>query len=176
RWVEEFVLDLGLCPFAARPWQEGRVRVVASRADTLAEVLAELLDECTSLDEADPGLDEGEQDPSTSLLVLPGHLEEFDEFLDFVLAAEALMEREGQGLRYQLVSFHPRYRFEGVPEDDPANATNRAPWPTLQLLRRSDVRRAVREHPDITGIPLRNMALLRAMASDAGDTGANGGP
>ena len=34
QWVEQLVVGEGLCPFAARPMREGRVRITASDADT----------------------------------------------------------------------------------------------------------------------------------------------
>ena len=41
RWLCDMVVGLNLCPFAARPWKEGRVRLeVASSADFDAAIRA----------------------------------------------------------------------------------------------------------------------------------------
>ncbi len=154
-WVRTFVVRLDLCPFAGGPLRAGRVRFAESAAaepnDALPELLAEL-----------DRLDEGVAD--TTLLVLPRHFDDFDDFLDLVAASEDLLEATGRADTYQLASFHPAYRFADAPTDDPANATNRAPFPALHLLRVADVAKAIDQHPDTESIPDRNIALLRRLA------------
>lgn len=155
-WIEAFVVGLDLCPFAAGPLRAGRVRVTESRADGGAEVLAELLGELELL--------EADDEVETSLLVIPQLGLSFDDFLDLVGAAEGLLEVTGKDGSFQLAHFHPDYAFDGAPEDDPANATNRAPHPTIHVLRVDSVSRAVDSHPDAEGIPARNVELLRRRA------------
>ena len=157
RWIEEFVLGLDLCPFAAGPWAREAVRVRAVRVDSVEAAVAELLHEATVL---------AEDGAETSLLVLAGPLAAgFDAFLDLLALAEEVFDTQGPGATIQLVGFHPQYVFGDAPIDDPAHATNRSPHPTIHLLRRADVARAVAGHPDIAGIPRRNQALLRALAA-----------
>ena len=71
--------------------------------------------------------------------------------------AEALLEEYDYDGIYQIASFHPEYLFAGAKRDAPANYTNRAPYPTLHLLRESSLDRAIDSHPDIDGIPQRNI-------------------
>lgn len=153
-WVRDFVVRHDLCPFAAGPLRAGRVRFAECADDPLESLLDEI-----------ERLDAGEAD--TTLIVLRGFAD-FEDFLDLVAAAEELLEATGLESTYQLASFHPDYRFADAPPDDPANATNRAPHPTLHLLRVADVSRAVDAHPDPEGIPSRNVALLRALAQGEG--------
>ncbi|MCB9760338.1 MAG: DUF1415 domain-containing protein [Alphaproteobacteria bacterium] len=155
-WVEDFVVRLDLCPFAAGPLRAGRVRFVRCDAADASGVLDALIEEAARLD--------GAGGPDTTLLVLPGGFSAFDDFLDLIDLSEDLMHKAGYDGVLQLAAFHPAWVFADAPPDDPANATNRAPWPTLHLLRWADVRRAVDHHPDTTAIPRRNADLLRALA------------
>ena len=164
-WLERIVIGLDLCPFARAPMEAGRVRITGSRADDLATLGAELMHEFEILTEPNPGAD-------TSLLVIPELLASFDDFLDAVGLAEALIEQSGNTGRLQLAHFHPHYAFDGVPEDDPANRTNRAPHPVLHILRWDQVREAMNPHPDVGRIPTRNQALLRGMSTLPPLTGA----
>ena len=158
-WVRDFVIALDLCPFAAGPLGRGAVRVVASRGADVAELLAELLDEVEVLLE---GVAE------TTLLVVPQLGLGFEDLLDISELAEDLLEQQGLGGEIQLVAFHPDYVFaDGDGPDDPANATNRSPFPTLHLLVAAEVEAVIQDHPDIASIPTRNVALLRRLAEES---------
>lgn len=150
-WVREVVVGLGLCPFAAAPMGSGEVQFLTSRGDGDAEILAELLLLMRSLDEG--------PSPSTALLVIPGL--PWEGFLDLVAMAEGLLELEGYEGTYQLATFHPEYVFADAEPDDPANGTNRAPHPAIQVLRATEVERAVEAFGDTATIFERNIALMR---------------
>lgn len=158
RWVDQVVVGLDLCPFAASPLRAGTVRLVGSRAAEPEEVLAEVLLEAEGLRTGGAG--------TTTLLVLPRHGRDFDDFLDLVAASEDLLAHTGLSEHVQLAHFHPDYVFADAEPEDPANATNRAPWPTLHLLRVTDVAQAIAQHGATEEIPQRNAALLRRLARD----------
>jgi len=63
----------------------------------------------------------------------------------------------------QLVGFHPDYCFAGVEETDPANYTNRSPYPMFHLIRQDELAAALESWPDPESIPRRNVALLREL-------------
>jgi hypothetical protein len=150
-WVREVVVGLGLCPFAAAPLAADEVRIVSSRGDGDAEVLAELLQQMRLMDEG--------ASPSTTLLVIPGL--GWEDFLDLTAMAEGLIEVHGYEGTYQLATFHPEYLFADAEPDDPAHRTNRAPHPTLQVLRSHEVQRAIEAFGDTAAIFERNIALMR---------------
>jgi uncharacterized protein len=159
RWLAEVVVGLDLCPFARVPWEGGKVAVVVAEVTDLEAMLTEVLMAATALLRGPH---------ETTLLVLPwAGLARFEDLLDAVDLAEALLDRSGHTDRVQLVGFHPDYRFADADPDDPANATNRSPHPMVHLLRRADVARAAATHPDVEGIPARNIALLRELGEDA---------
>jgi hypothetical protein len=159
-WLERVVIGLGLCPFAEQPFASGRVRLVISSARDNGGLLREIHAALADLHQAAPG------DVETTLIAVPGLLGAFDDFLDFLDTADAMLDESGWRGLFQLASFHPDYRFADAPDDDRANYTNRAPCPLLHLLREASVTRAVEAVDDPAAIPKRNARLLREM-SDA---------
>ena len=155
-WVRRFVIGLGMCPFAALPFHQGTVFTVECPEATTEAAFYWAGAQVRGLLATPPTAVE------TVLLVFSGNdLLSFDAFLDFVAELEYLLEASGTSEEVQLAHFHPTYRFAGVPADDPGNATNRSPYPTVQLLRVKSVTAAVAAHGRPEKIPQRNVALLR---------------
>lgn len=157
-WLEQAVLGLGLCPFAAGPWRAGQVRLTVTPAAGQQALLEDLYDELRLLDGDKPDR------PETTLLIAPWVLREFADYNRFLDLAEALLEEFGFAGRYQLASFHPEYRFAGSSSADPANLSNRAPYPILHLLRESSVDRALAGFANPQRIYAANIARLRALS------------
>ena len=158
-WVEHAVIGLNLCPFAKAPWVKGQVRCVVSPSHDPPSLLEELRAELRLLVEADPRKTE------TTLLIVPDQFAEFDDFNDFLDDADAAVEALGLEGTIQIASFHPRYRFAGTAPDDLDNATNRAPYPTLHLLREDSVERAVEAFPEAETIYEANIRTLRELGN-----------
>ena len=159
-WLERAVVGLNLCPFAKAPLVKGQIRFVlceANHTDTLLDVLCEQLH---GLAQADPETIE------TTLVIHPNVLLDFEEFNDFLDAADAAVERLGYEGVIQVASFHPRYRFAGTDEDDIGNASNRSPYPTLHLLREASIERAVAAFPEAETIFEANISTLEALGSE----------
>jgi len=97
------------------------------------------------------------------LLILPQALQEFLDFNDFLEVADAMVEELELGGILQVASFHPRFQFEGTDVDDVTNCTNRAPYPTLHLLREDSIDKAVEAFPEAETIYERNMEVLEQM-------------
>lgn len=152
-WVARFVVARNICPFAGREVRRDTIRYALVRGDDPQGMLHALIDECRRLD-AEPAIE-------TTLMILPDGMSDFEDYLDLLGVAESLLEAEGYAGIYQLASFHPDYVFEGVAADDPANYTNRSPWPMWHLLRESGVEAAVAAYPDPEAIPERNIDALR---------------
>jgi len=118
-------------------------------------ILQFLADEALALKNADP--------QATTLVVIPNGLDEFDDYLDALALADALLADLGFEGVLQIASFHPDYQFEGTDADDVSNWTNRAPFPIFHLLNESSVSHAVDNHPDPDSIPDKNMATLERL-------------
>ena len=156
-WLEKAVIGLNLCPFAKAVHVKQQIRYVVSDATTEQALLADLLHELESLYDADPEVIE------TTLLIHPYVLVEFldyNQFLEIADAAVSELELDGE---IQVASFHPDYQFAGSRPDDMDNFSNRAPYPTLHLLRESSVAKAVAAFPDASKIYERNIDTLRAL-------------
>ena len=69
----------------------------------------------------------------------------------------------------QIASFHPQFQFAGTGRNDISNFTNRAPYPTLHLLREASVDRAVAAFPQAEEIFERNIDSLRQLGHDGWD-------
>ena len=106
------------------------------------------------------------EETDTTLTVHPRVLADFLDYNDFLDTADALVASLGLEGDLQVASFHPRYRFAGTADDDIGNYTNRAPYPTLHLLREDSVSRAVEAFPDPDAIVERNIETLRALGID----------
>ena len=102
----------------------------------------------------------------TTLLIAPNTLADFLDFNDFTARAERKLVRAGFDGVFQLASFHPQFQFAGTENGDITNATNRAPYPTLHLLREASVSRAVEAFPEAEAIFERNIETLEALGPD----------
>ncbi len=159
-WLLRAVIGLNLCPFARSVESRGLVRYAICRAQTLAELLDDLENEALRLQAADPAVHD------TTLLMLAHGQDEFLEFNFTVGEAERRLRALGLESVLQLASFHPHYQFAGEEPDDITNFTNRAPWPTLHLLREASIDKAVAAIPDPEEIYERNMETLRRLGTD----------
>jgi len=161
-WIRSVVIGLELCPFARGVVEGGRVRVALSDATEPAALLADLDRELAHL------LRTPVVDLDTTLLVHPAALADFDAYNDFLDLGEALLRERGCDGVVQLASFHPDYRFAGVPPGDPANWTNRSPHPMLHLLREQSVTDALSAWGgDPAAISVINGGRLRRLGAEA---------
>jgi len=168
-WLERAVIGLNLCPFAKAVHAKGQVHYKVSAAALPDALLDDLRGELAALRHADP------QVRDTTLIVVPGMLQDFLDFNDFLGNADKLlagMDLEGE---IQIASFHPRYQFAGTAAEDITNFTNRSPYPTLHLLREASIDRAVPAFLEAEAIFEANMRTLRDLGRagwDALEVGA----
>ncbi|MGJ7508478.1 DUF1415 domain-containing protein [Variovorax sp. GT1P44] len=169
RWLERAVIGLSLCPFAKAVHVRGQVHYAVYLPSEEGGLLDALIAEANALAECESA----ERD--TTLLIAPNTLSDFLDFNDFAARAERRLAREGFEGQFQLATFHPFFQFAGTDADDVTNATNRAPYPTLHLLREDSVSRAVEAFPDAEAIFGRNIETLEALGA-AGWTALDVGP
>lgn len=157
QWLERAVIGLELCPFAKAVHLKNQIRYVVSAAESEETLLADLLRELRLLADADPLLIE------TTLLIHPWVLQDFLDYNQFLDLADAAVDELGLDGILQVASFHPCYQFADSAPDDITNFSNRAPYPTLHLLRESSVDRAVAAFPEANRIFERNIETLRRL-------------
>lgn len=159
-WVERAVIGLNLCPFAKAVERRGQVRYVVSRAETEEQLLADLRAELQHL-----AVTPAEVTDNT-LLIHPGVLRDFFAFQTFLARAEMAVRKAGFDGVIQVVSFHPEYQFADAEPDDLGNLTNRAPYPTLHLLREASITQAVDAFPAAESIYERNLETLNELGRE----------
>jgi len=156
-WLEKAVIGLNLCPFAKSVYVRDQVRFVVSEARHLDAFLEQLDDELDLLAKTDP------EKIDTTLLIHPTLFSDFLDFNEVVgVAEEAVLENDLDGV-LQVASFHPRFQFEGTAPDDIGNYTNRAPFPTLHLIREDSLAKAIAGYPDPDNIYQRNIETLEKL-------------
>jgi hypothetical protein len=169
RWLERAVIGLNLCPFAKSVHVKGQIHYVVSPATDTAALRRDLLRELAALHATDPEVRD------TTLLIVPGCLQDFLDFNDFLGEADAALAELGLQGVLQIASFHPQFQFAGTEPDDITNYTNRAPYPILHLLREASIDRAVEAFPEAQTIYEKNMQTLQRLGH-AGWVALNAGP
>jgi len=154
RWLERAVIGLNLCPFAKSVHVKGQIHYAVSAAVDAAVLLEDVRRELQALMEASP------EARDTTLLIAPRTLPDFLDFNDFLALADAQVEAMGLAGVLQVAAFHPQFQFAGTVPDDVGNCTNRAPYPTLHLLREESIDRAVEVFPEAEAIFERNIEVL----------------
>lgn len=158
-WLDQVVIGLNLCPFAARPRRLGQLRVVVSNAQDDEELIDKLVSEVELL------LSEPADSTETSLLVVPDMLEDFGTYNRFIDVAEMLIRQYGWEGKVQVASFHPDYCFEGTAPEDDENLTNRSPYPILHLIREKSIEEALSRFPNPERIPERNVGRVCSLGT-----------
>jgi hypothetical protein len=162
-WLHKAVIGLNLCPFAKAVVVKNQVRYVVCHDADPEAVLQLLQTELKHLAHADP------EAVDTTLLIAPNLWPEFLDFNEFLFDCDAVLQSLDLEGVLQIADFHPRYQFAGVDADDISNFTNRAPYPTLHLLREDSIDKAVAAFPEAAHIYEKNILTLQAMVHEGWD-------
>lgn len=163
RWLEHAVIGLNLCPFAKSVYVKEQVRYVVSNATEPEQLLETLMDELQRLSDTSP------DEVDTTLLIHPFVLTDFEDYNEFLDVADAALEDMQLEGELQVASFHPNYQFADTDVNDISNYTNRAPYPTLHLLREDSIARAVEAFPQAEAIFEKNIETMEALGHDGWD-------
>ena len=103
----------------------------------------------------------------TTLLIAPHGWPDFLVFNDFLDQADRVLRKTKLDGVLQIASFHPQFQFADSEPDALSNYTNRAPFPTLHLLREDSVERAVdTAGGDADAIVERNLKTLQELGAE----------
>ncbi|WP_198265679.1 DUF1415 domain-containing protein [sulfur-oxidizing endosymbiont of Gigantopelta aegis] len=154
-WLDSVIIEHNICPFAKQERDKGRIRFFVSQAEEMSQMLEQLVLEWERLDE--------QPEIETTLFMLAHIGHDFNEYLDILeIANQLLIEQDCEGI-YQLASFHPNYCFAGSDDEDPANYTNRSPYPTLHIIREKSLEQALQNYPEPELIPVRNIEYCQTL-------------
>lgn len=159
RWVSSFVIGLGLCPFARRVFDAGRIRYAVSHSRDKITLSNDLVSELHLLASPSTQIE-------TTLLIHPFVLGNFLEYNDFLDVVDQLLEELRLHGTIQVASFHPQYRFAGTELNAAENYTNRSPYPMLHLLRETSVSQAADDSDEVLNIPKRNIETMRNLGRE----------
>ncbi|MCF2946560.1 DUF1415 domain-containing protein [Paraglaciecola aquimarina] len=154
-WINKVIIGLNFCPFAKKEMQRETVHYCVCASEDIGQSLERLIEQFSFLDQ--------HSELQTALLIFSQGFSRFDDYLDLVDYANGIIEQGGYAGVYQLATFHPDYCFDGEPEGDPANYTNRAPYPILHILRESSLEQVLQHYPNPENIPENNIKKAREL-------------
>ncbi len=155
KWIDNIVVGLNLCPFAAREVKRKSIHYEISRAKDIKLVLKEF-NICVNFLNDNPQIE-------TLFLIFPESFHFFSSYLKLVDEVNYFLKKEKYVGIYQVASFHPNYIFQNAKIDDPANYTNRSPYPMLHLLREESIAKATAHYINPEKIPDNNILLMREL-------------
>lgn len=158
QWVQSFVIELNLCPFAKREIEKKSLTIHVCNATTMEQGLSFLMKNIVLLDT--------DTQTETTLILFPGLLDDFFDYLDFIDSAETALWTEGYEGIYQLASFHPDYCFADAAPNDVTHYTNRSPYPMVHVLREASLEKAISYYGNTDEIPENNKKRLRKLGLD----------
>ena len=160
QWLDQMVVGLNLCPFAHSVVAQDQVHYAVCDGTKDAQLKQFYVAQLQYLLETD------ENAIATSLLMFSQGLEVFDDYLDVLDWFQQLLEEADLTDHIQLASFHPQYQFEGVDFDDLSHFTNRAPFPTIHLIRQAQMTKALAHVEDPEKIYADNIETLNKLGRE----------
>ncbi len=159
-WLDEIVIGLNFCPFAAKPRRNKQIRYICSQATSSEDLLIDLQEELTLLDQTPA------TEIETTLLIISKMLADFSDYNQFLdLVDELLVQCEWEGI-FQVASFHPDYSFADTEPDSVDNLTNRSPFPVLHIIREDSIEKVIKNITSADEIYKQNIQTIRNLSSE----------
>ena len=134
-WLKDVIIGLNLCPFAKNPFEKGKIKIEISPSISEEDIWEKTLEEIEFL--------EKNKSLSTTLLSFPKSPISFYDLYDLTSNLEHMLE--SKGIPYQIVTFHPDFKFEDTDKDEPINFVNRSPYPLIHILRSSEMNEIIKD-------------------------------
>lgn len=129
QWLNDVVIGLNLCPFAAKPQRNKQIKIFVSEATQEEALLEDILLQLIELSTTEP------EKLETTLVVVPNMLQDFWDYNFCIDWVEGLIKQQDWEGIFQVATFHPDYCFGGAAPEDDENLTNRSPYPIFHLIR-----------------------------------------
>jgi hypothetical protein len=156
-WLNEVVIGLNLCPFAAKPQRAKQIHLEVFNGKKDVELLEHVQNALLDLEALSSDKRE------TTVIIISDHLKSFDDYNAFLDYADRLLEQEDWEGIFQIASFHPDYQFAGTQQQDAENLTNRSPYPLLHLIREESLEEAISKYPNPENIPDTNIKRMQSL-------------
>ncbi|GLR03909.1 DUF1415 domain-containing protein [Vibrio hyugaensis] len=160
QWLNDVVIGLNLCPFAAKPQRNKQIKIFVSEASQEEALLEDILLQLIELSNTEP------EKLETTLVVVPNMLQDFWDYNFFIDWVEGLIKQQDWEGIFQVATFHPDYCFGGSEPEDDENLTNRSPYPVFHLIREESMEKVLKHYPDPESIPDTNIARVSALSEE----------
>lgn len=160
QWLNDVVIGLNLCPFAAKPQRNKQIKIFVSEASQEEALLEDILLQLIELSHTEP------EKLETTLVVVPNMLQDFWDYNFFIDWVEGLIKQQDWEGIFQVATFHPDYCFGGAEPEDDENLTNRSPYPVFHLIREESMEKVLKHYPDPESIPDTNIARVSALSEE----------
>ncbi|EJH2588678.1 TPA: DUF1415 family protein [Vibrio parahaemolyticus] len=158
QWLNDVVIGLNLCPFAAKPQRNKQIKIFVSEATQEEALLEDILLQLIELSTTEP------EKLETTLVVVPNMLQDFWDYNFCIDWVEGLIKQQDWEGIFQVATFHPDYCFGGAAPEDNENLTNRSPYPIFHLIREESMEKVLKHYPDPESIPDTNIARVSALS------------
>ncbi|ELA7192743.1 DUF1415 family protein [Vibrio parahaemolyticus] len=158
QWLNDVVIGLNLCPFAAKPQRNKQIKIFVSEATQEEALLEDILLQLIELNTTEP------EELETTLVVVPNMLQDFWDYNFCIDWVEGLIKQQDWEGIFQVATFHPDYCFGGAAPEDDENLTNRSPYPIFHLIREESMEKVLKHYPDPESIPDTNIARVSALS------------
>ncbi|EOV0868424.1 DUF1415 domain-containing protein [Vibrio parahaemolyticus] len=160
QWLNDVVIGLNLCPFAAKPQRNKQIKIFVSKATQEEALLEDILLQLIELSTTEP------EKLETTLVVVPNMLQDFWDYNFCIDWVEGLIKQQDWEGIFQVATFHPDYCFVGAAPEDDENLTNRSPYPIFHLIREESMEKVLKHYPDPESIPDTNIARVSALSEE----------
>ncbi|MDA0382469.1 DUF1415 domain-containing protein [Vibrio owensii] len=160
QWLNDVVIGLNLCPFAAKPQRNKQIKIFVSEASQEEALLEDILLQLIELSNTEP------EKLETTLVVVPNMLKDFWDYNFFIDWVEGLIKQQDWEGIFQVATFHPDYCFGGAEPEDDENLTNRSPYPVFHLIREESMEKVLKHYPDPESIPDTNITRVSALSEE----------
>ncbi|MBE4148640.1 DUF1415 domain-containing protein [Vibrio parahaemolyticus] len=160
QWLNDVVIGLNLCPFAAKPQRNKQIKIFVSKATQEEALLEDILLQLIELSTTEP------EKLETTLVVVPNMLQDFWDYNFCIDWVEGLIKQHDWEGIFQVATFHPDYCFGGAAPEDDENLTNRSPYPIFHLIREESMEKVLKHYPDPESIPDTNIARVSALSEE----------
>ncbi|MGY6431863.1 DUF1415 domain-containing protein [Vibrio parahaemolyticus] len=160
QWLNDVVIGLNLCPFAAKPQRNKQIKIFVSEATQEEALLEDILLQLIELSTTEP------EKLETTLVVVPNMLKDFWDYNFCIDWVEGLIKQQDWEGIFQVATFHPDYCFGGAAPEDDENLTNRSPYPIFHLIREESMEKVLKHYPDPESIPDTNIARVSALSEE----------
>ncbi|TOF41251.1 hypothetical protein CGJ21_08700 [Vibrio parahaemolyticus] len=160
QWLNDVVIGLNLCPFAAKPQRNKQIKIFVSEATQEEALLEDILLQLIELSTTEP------EKLETTLVVVPNMLQDFWDYNFCIDWVEGLIKQQDWEGIFRVATFHPDYCFGGAAPEDDENLTNRSPYPIFHLIREESMEKVLKHYPDPESIPDTNIARVSALSEE----------